>query len=215
MNQPPTAYLFYSHKCANCAQIVELLKRYSVQVNPVNIHEIEKSKIPKEIRSVPTILVGDNILTGGDAFKWVQMKGSQQSQGQVPQQMGRNGQMGQMGQNQMQQQQIHQQPQVNQIQQRQQQQQQQMMPDGLDAHSFCGNNAACYEAISGKQVKEVSSEYSFLDGKDPKDEIDIRAATMQESDNKRSAGMEQRFNQLQASRGMDNNQAQLNFNASR
>ncbi len=92
--KPP--YLFYSPKCANSGQLIELLKKNQQlfkAVVPVNIHTTKN--LPQGLTGVPAILFRSQLIVGGDAFKWVQMQTPQQEQ--KPVQMGQQGQQGQQG----------------------------------------------------------------------------------------------------------------------
>ncbi len=73
--RPP--YLFYSPKCPNCSQLIELIKQYDFvaeTIVPVNVHTTKN--LPPELVKVPTILYNNQMLVGSDAFKWVSFQSS-------------------------------------------------------------------------------------------------------------------------------------------
>lgn len=174
--KPP--YLFYSPKCANCGQLIELLKKnqqlYKAVV-PVNIHTAKN--LPQKLTGVPAILFNSQLLVGADAFKWIQMQTPQQEQKPV--------QMGQQGR----------------------QTQTQQGPPELDVLDICGSNTACYamlEEEAKKGTKPVSKidKYSELENQGDSG-IDMSKALENTENNKRSNGMAQQLERLQQMRGED------------
>jgi hypothetical protein len=91
---PPV--LFFSHKCPACAQLIEIIKTsvpLSKGMRPVNIHEVDRAKLPPQLKNLPAVLFDGRFFQGPDAFKWVQMRisiANNQSQtgGQMPGQRG-------------------------------------------------------------------------------------------------------------------------------
>ena len=73
--QPP--FLFYSPRCVHSQQLIELIKQnpdLAKKIQPVNVDEVQRHKLPKQLVGVPTLLVNGQFITDSDTYKWVQFQ---------------------------------------------------------------------------------------------------------------------------------------------
>lgn len=66
--------LFYSKNCEECLKFDKLLKEYPDLNSSFQKIEIEKSmgKLPPQLTHVPGIVVGNQLIMGPNAFKWLE-----------------------------------------------------------------------------------------------------------------------------------------------
>jgi hypothetical protein len=163
---------FYSDKCDFCRNLNSMLQQNPAIYGSMTLHNIDVNRnIPKGVKTVPTILFGDRIFSGNNAFAWVNeqikhfnaQQGQQGQQGQRGPQGGQRGPQGPQGQRAYQEPQGQQQAQMDQraqqmrnaqqVQSTQRGQQTHMTPQGVhqgaqqgpqvELEEYCDENGIC------------------------------------------------------------------------
>lgn len=64
--------LVYSDGCTYCNSILEMLYSHPEVRSIVRLHNIHTSGVPNGITRVPSLVVGSEVLVGGDAKRWLE-----------------------------------------------------------------------------------------------------------------------------------------------
>ena len=132
------AQLFISKRCPYCRQVIMVLQQRQDLKGQIRIISIDDNPFPKEIKSVPSMIVGNELWGAEDIFQFLSQNNQQQQQPQQQQQ----------------------QP------QQQQQQPQQQQPGGegdkeLDGYCPNGTCGLSFSSIDGNDASFTN--YSLLD----------------------------------------------------
>ena len=64
--------LFYSNRCRYSMEYINKIKKVGLYSN-INLVSIEENRnnLPPSVKRVPTVIMNDNVLSGRDAFSWL------------------------------------------------------------------------------------------------------------------------------------------------
>jgi glutaredoxin len=69
-------YLFYSNACVHCVELQKTLKEVGIlnQVKHICVDKVDHKKLPKFVKSVPTLLFKDTnqVIVGEKIFQWIE-----------------------------------------------------------------------------------------------------------------------------------------------
>jgi hypothetical protein len=178
-SQPHPPVLFYSPKCQYSQQLIGMIQKnqpLAKTIQPVDVHQVDPKKLPRNLEEIPAILVNNNLLVGDDTFKWVQFQNTSQEK-KTEQSPGPPGPPGN----------------------------QQMPGDFLPFDTeLGGNNSINYTSFDDQKPMENSNFYSFDKHQtNGSDGVDMEAATDPSMISKqRGDETKQQYEQLQKIREM-------------